>query len=303
METSFKTPIHVATQEPSHIGKVTLVIGSGGVKCAAAIGVAKVLKEHGIGIERVVGCSGGAVFASLIAMQVTPEKAKTLTETIWTPSLTSKKNYLSLLQMIAPKWFGFKAAAFGLRSGTAMESCLANFFGDLKIEAMPIPLHIVATDFSNGDLVEISSGSIALAVRASSAIPFVVPAVEMNGKMLIDGYVADPLPISIAIKHNAEIIVAIGFESPTQSKVNSVGKYAAQFSSIMANNLLKARFSFQSAVHHGEVIAMIPKFKQRIGLFDTKKLPYIISEGEETARQQIGYLVNLLKAQAYSANK
>ncbi len=82
--------------------------------------------------------------------------------------------------------------------------------------------------------------------------------------------------------------------------MNSVGKYASQFSSITANNLLKARFSFQSAVHHGEVIAMIPKFKERIGLFDTKKLPYIINEGEETARQQIGYLVNLLKAKAHA---
>jgi NTE family protein len=286
----------------NNLAKVTLVIGSGGVKCAAAIGVVKVLAENGIGIERVVGCSGGAVFASLIAQQISAADAQAITVKLWTTKVTSRKNRLGMLQAFAPKLFRFDFRTFSFRDSNRMIQILQQFFGNKRIEDTPIALHITATDFANGELVDLSKGSIAQAVLASSAIPLFLPPVEIDGKFLIDGYVADPLPISVAIKHGADVIVAVGFESPMQKKYNSFNRVASQFSSIMANNLLKARFSFQSAVHHNEVIAMIPKFKQTIGLFDTEKLPYIIAEGEATAREQLPYLLELLKASAYKTN-
>jgi NTE family protein len=303
MHSNLASPVKAIKPTPKSAGKVTLVIGSGSVKCAAAVGVVKVLAENGIGIERVIGCSGGSIFATLIALQVSPENAKAATTRLWTRELTAKRNRLAILQSIAPKLFGFDLRTFSLRDHRPMKKLLSNFFGDRQIEDTPIPLHITATDFETGELVELSKGSISEAIRASSAIPFALPPVEIDGRMLIDGYVADPLPISVAIKHGAEVIVAVGFESPYQSKIDSVGRFAFQFSSIMANNLLKARFSFQSAVHHGEVIAMIPKFNQHISLFDTEKLPYIIAEGEATARQQLPYLLDLLNANAYTASQ
>ena len=285
----------------SHQLKVSLVIGSGSVKCAAAIGVAKVLGEAGIGIERVVGCSAGAIFGTLIARQLNLEDARAQTLKLWTQRLTARRNNRAILSAIAPRFFGFSMTKFGLRDDALIHQRLKEAFGDDKIEDTPIPLHITATDFNTGEMVELSSGPIWQAIRASVSIPFAFAPVEIDGKVLVDGYVSDPLPISVAIKHGARVIVAVGFENPMQTRINSAGRFAFQLSALLANNLLlRARLSFHSMAHHSEVITIIPEFNQRIGLFDTGKVPYIIEAGEAAAREQIDYLKRLLTSDAAS---
>ncbi len=276
--------------------RVSLVIGSGSVKCAAAIGVAQVLEEAGIGIDRVVGCSAGAIFAALIAQRLDPERAREMTVQLWTKDLTAKRNTRALLSVLAPKIFGFSLNRFGLRDDQKLRQRLRDAFGDLRIEDTPIPLHITATDFADGELIELRSGPVARAIRASVAIPFAFSPVQIDGRQLVDGYLSDPLPISVAMKHGARVIVAVGFESPVQEHIGSAGRFAFQLSSIMSNNLLRARFSFHSVAHHSEVITIIPEFEQRIRLFDTEKVPYIIEAGAEAARAQIDYLRRLLAA-------
>ncbi len=280
-----------ATQAPS----VSLVIGSGSVKCAAAIGVARVLREAGIRIERVVGCSGGALFATLIALGYDTDKARDITLRMWTKEITAKRNNQAMLSALAPKLMGFKATRFGLRDDRLINRRLKEAFGDVRIEDMAIPLHITATNFMDGELVDLASGPVAPAIRASLAIPFAFAPVELDGQLLVDGYVSDPLPISVAIKHGARVIVAVGFESPMMEEIGSAGRFAMQLSSIMSNNLLRARFAFNSVAHHAEVITIIPEFKKRIRLFDTDKVPYIIDAGAQAAQEQIVYLRRLLE--------
>lgn len=280
---------------------VTLVIGSGSVKCAAAIGVVKVLAEAGIRIERVVGCSGGALFAASIAMGHDADASRELTLRLWTKELAAKRNLRALFSAIAPKLLGFSVQRFGLRDDRLINRRLKDAFGDLRIEDLPIPLHITATNFMDGELVELSSGPVVPALRASLAIPFAFAPVEIDGQLLVDGYVSDPLPISVAMKHGARVIVAVGFESPMMEHIGSAGRFAMQFSSIMSNNLLRARYAFHSVAHHAEVITIIPEFQQRIRLFDTEKVPYIIEAGAEAAREQIAYLRRLLAQEAAAA--
>ena len=280
--------------------QVTLVIGSGSVKCAAAIGVVKALSDAGIGIDRVVGCSAGAIFASLVALGYDASTSRDLTIQLWTKELTSQRNTMGLLRLLAPRLFGFRADNFGLRGdGMLLERARA-VFGDRRIEDAPIPLHITATDFSNGELVEIRSGSIVDAIRASLSLPLAFAPVRMHGKLLVDGYLADPLPISVAMKHGSRVIVAVGFESPYQERVTSASRFAFQLSAILANNLLKSRLAFHSATHHSELIMILPEFKQRVRLFDTAKVPYIIEEGEQATLQQLPYLHTLLNADRHS---
>jgi NTE family protein len=276
--------------------QVTLVIGSGSVKCAAAIGVVKALSEAGIGIDRVVGCSAGAIFASLVALGHDATTSRDLTIQTWTKDITSQRNPMGLLRLLAPRLFGFRADNFGLRGDRILLERARAVFGDRRIENTPIPLHITATDFSNGELVEIRSGSIVDAIRASLSLPLAFAPVRMQGKLLVDGYLADPLPVSVAMKHGSRVIVAVGFESPYQERVTSAGRFAFQLSAILANNLLKSRLAFHSAAHHSELIMILPEFKQRVRLFDTAKVPYIIEEGEQATLQQLPYLHTLLNA-------
>lgn len=277
---------------------VALVIGSGSVKCAAALGVAKVLNEAAIRIDRVVGCSAGAMFAAIIALGYDAAAATDITVRTWTRDITSTPDRMGFLRLVAPRLFGFKVDNFGLRSDGPMLTRLRAVFGDRRIEDTLIPLHITATDFATGELVEITHGSIVEAIRASLALPLAFAPVRLQGRLLVDGYLADPLPLSVAMKHGSGVIVGVGFESPYQENVRSAGRFAFQLSAIMANNLLKSRLAFHSLAHHSEVIVILPEFRQRIRLFDTAKVPYIVQEGEQAALQQLPYLRELLAAEA-----
>jgi NTE family protein len=277
---------------------ITLVIGSGGVKCAAAIGVVKALADAGIGIERLVGCSGGALFAAGLALGFDAARLNDITLRTWTREITSKRNRLSLLRLLAPRLFGFRADNFGLRDDGPMLAAFRAVFGRARIEDTPIPLHITATDFMSGELVDIARGDLVDALRASVSLPLAFAPVKLDGRLLIDGYMADPLPISVAIKNGARVIVAVGFGSPFQErdKIRGPMRFGAQLSAILANNLLQSRLAFQSAAHHSEMILILPEFKQRVGLFDADKVPYLIAEGEQAALQQLPYLHALLAA-------
>jgi NTE family protein len=161
---------------------------------------------------------------------------------------------------------------------------------------MPTRLHLTATDFHTGEQVVLSRGRLVDAIRASIAIPFIFRPWKIDDRLLIDGFMSDPLPVGVAIREGADVIIAMGFESPYQSSIRSPARFSFQLSSIMTNNLLKSRFAFHNLAHHAEVIPVIPQFSQRIHLFDTDKIPLIIEEGERAAEEQLPYLRRLLAA-------
>jgi NTE family protein len=236
------------------------------------------------------------LFAAAVALGFDTAKTTDITLRTWTRKLTSQRNNMGFLRLIAPKLFGFRVDSFGLRNDGLMLSAFRDVFGQQRIEDTPIPLHITATDFMTGELVDITQGDLVDAIRASVSLPLAFAPVKLDGRLLIDGYLADPLPISVAMKNGSRVIVAVGFESPYQENIRSAGRFAAQLSAILTNNLMKSRLAFQSAVHHSEMILIMPQFKQRVRLFDTDKVPYIIEEGEQVALQQLPYLRALLDA-------
>jgi NTE family protein len=276
--------------------KVALVIGSGSVKCAAALGLQRVLTREGIDIDLVVGCSGGALYATQIALGIDADTAIEMTRRMWTREITARTNRRSLLSMMLPRVFGF-TEEFGLRDDRLVMQRLNEAFGDKSFDQTKIPLFIAATDFRSGDQVVLSSGNLVDALRASIAMPFVFKPWRVGDRLLTDGYLSDPLPIGVAIKEGAQVIVAIGFESPQQTHVNSAMRFAFQVSSIMTNNLLKSNYAFHSLAHYSEVVAIVPEFRERIRLFDTDKIEMIIEAGERATQEQIPYLKKVLAAE------
>ncbi len=272
---------------------VALVIGSGGVKCAAAIGLQRCMAKENIPIDLVVGCSGGSIYAAAIALGHNAREAAALTTALWTRDVTAQPDRAAMLRLVFPKLLGF-TERFGLKKDNVVWERLLQGFGNRTFADCKIPLFITATDFRTGEQVTISEGRIADAVRASIAIPFAFSPWEVNGRLCVDGFLSDPLPVGVAIREGAHVIIAMGFESPYQERVTSGGRFAFQLSSIMTNNLLKASFAFHGLAHHSEVIAVIPQFSQRIRLFDTGKIPLIIDEGDAAMREQLPYLRRLL---------
>jgi NTE family protein len=273
--------------------RIALVIGSGSVKCAAALGLIKVLEREHIDVDLVVGCSGGAIYASLIALGWPVQRAIDTTLKMWTRDVTAKRNIRAILQLALPWIFKFDES-FGLIDDGMINRRFRDGFESATFAQTRIPLFVTATDLYNGEQVVISDGVIAEAVRASISIPYIFPPHKINGRFMVDGYQSDPLPIGVAIKEGADIIIAMGFESPYQEHVTSLMRYNYQISSITSNNLLKANFAFHNLAHHSEIIPIIPEFKHRIKLFDTDKIPYVIEEGERAAEAQLPYLKELL---------
>ena len=273
--------------------RVALVIGSGSVKCAAAIGLKKVLERENIEVDMVVGCSGGAIYAACIALGWSAQKTVDATLRMWTREVTSKRNVKGILQLAFPWIFKFDES-FGLIDDRLINRRLHDGFEGASFAQTRIPLFVTATDLYNGEQVVMSAGAIEDAVRASISIPYIFPPKKLNGRFLIDGYQSDPLPIGVAIKEGADIIIAMGFESPYQEHVTSLMRYNFQIASMTSNNLLKTNYAFHNLAHHSEIIPIIPEFKYRLKLFDTDKLPYVIEEGERAAEQQLPFIKKLL---------
>jgi NTE family protein len=277
--------------------KIALVIGSGGVKCAAALGLLRVLEREGIEVELVVGCSGGSLYATTIALGWSIDKAIEETKKLWTREISQRRNRSALLRILFPKLTRFDAR-FGLIDDTLALERLRNAFAAYRFEDAKIPLYLTATDFTTGEQVVMHSGSLVDAIRSSIAMPYIFKPWSFEDRLLIDGYMSDPLPVGVAIKEGADIILAMGFEADHQRQVDSLTRFAFQLSSIASNNLFKANFAFHNAVHHNEIIPIMPQFKERISVFNTHKIPYVIEEGERAAEEHLPYLRQLLAVTA-----
>ena len=291
------TPIRPASAYPTSLTsqrkRVALVIGAGSVKCAAALGLWRALNRAGIGIDMVVGCSGGSMYASMMALGYDQETVERLTRQLWTRKITERRNTRGLLGAFLPKVFGFDAR-FGMVDDRAVWEALSGPLGGRRFDEAVIPLHIVATDFMNAERVVLSEGNIIDAVRASIAIPYVWRPWKVGDRLLMDGCMSDPLPVDVAIREGAQIILAMAFESPFPRRIKSATRFAFQVNSVYTNNLLRANFAFHNLAHHAEIIPVLPEFDSEIGLFDTHKIPHVIEQGERATEAQLPYLHRLL---------
>ena len=274
--------------------RVALVIGAGSVKCAAALGLWRVLQREGIELDMLVGTSGGSIYASSMAIGHTVDESTALTQKLWTSEISSQTNWKGLLGAFMPKLFRFDGG-FAMLDAAPLERALRRGFGDVTFAQTKLPLFIVATDLMNGERVVLKDGSIAQSIRASTAIPYVWKPVEIAGRRLLDGCVSDPMPVAVAMQEGADIILTMGFESPYPSQIRSASRYAFHVTSVYTNNLLRANFAFNNLAHHAEIIPIMPEFDRPVRLFDTHLIPYAIEEGARAAEAQIPFLHGLLQ--------
>ena len=273
--------------------RVALVIGAGSVKCAAALGLWRVLRREGIELDMLVGTSGGSIYAASMAIGHTVDESTALTQSLWTSDISSKTNWRGLLGAFMPKLFGFDGG-LAMLDDAPIKRALQRGFGSLTFADIKLPLFIVATDMMNGERVVLKDGSLADSIRASSALPYVWKPVEIGGRKLLDGCVSDPMPVAVAMQEGADIILTMGFESPYPKKIRSASRYAFHITSVYTNNLLRANFAFNNLTHHAEIIPMMPEFDRPVRLFDTHLIPYVIEQGARAAEAQLPYLHKLL---------
>lgn len=175
--------------------RLALVLGSGGAKGLAHIGVLKALEELRIGPDLVVGSSMGALIGAFYAAGVSPEEQERV-------ALTMTRRRIA-------RFFTLKPTLSGLIDGKRITKFLDLYFGKRRIEDLRFSYAAVAVDLLTGDEVVFDSGSIAAAIRASGAIPGVLTPLESSGRALVDGGILDPVPIRAARWLGAERVIAV----------------------------------------------------------------------------------------------
>lgn len=279
------TPSKVSTAP-----RLALVLGSGGVRSIAAIGIAERLAHEGIVPDLVVGCSSGALFGATIASGMTTRDAFRSATDLWSAELTQQRRWRAYLQLVAPRLAGF-GAGFSLRDDRLIAERITRAFGNRQLQDLPTPLRVVATDAASGQAVVLQQGSLVRALRASMAVPFIFPSVEVDGRRLVDGVISDPLPLSAAA--DAQVIVALGFHGAMPRRVDRASRLVAQTSTTLINNLMQARTAAaQAAGQH--VIHIDLDLDRRIGLWDTAAMPTLFEAGRRATTARVREIAALL---------
>ena len=281
----------ISKPDPCPHPRFALVLGSGGVRSIAALGMIEVLTREGLRPDLVVGCSAGAIFGALIAAGHDAREAVRMATTLWSHEITRTRRWRAIPQMVWPRLGRFDAD-FALRDDHLVMQRLEQAFGDMHIDALRLALRVTATDAQTGQRVVLSRGKLVQALRASVALPFMFAPVQIDGRRLIDGFVSDPLPVSAAA--DAQTVLALGFESPMPRRVNGPSRLLAQVTSAMTNNLMQARLA-EAATGGGRLLSVVPQLERRVGLFDTAAMPYLVDAGRRAAEAALPALCDLLQ--------
>ncbi len=187
--------------------KISLVLGSGGARGIAHIGVINELQKAGYEICAISGCSIGALIGGVFAAG----KLKTFES--WVCAI-SKSDILRLLDL---SW-----GSSGLVKGDRIISTLVKLVGDIRIEDLPIPFTAVATNISNNKEVWLNSGSLFEAIRASISLPLFFTPVIRNDECLIDGGVLNPVPIAPTFNDTSDMTIAVNLGGERQKDSEDV---------------------------------------------------------------------------------
>lgn len=173
--------------------RVGLVLGSGSARGWAHIGVIRGLADMGVVPDLVCGCSIGALVGAAYAEG----------------GLDKFETWVRALAWQDVLGFADVSLGGGLIKGDKLMAFFEQHFVDCRMDALALPFACVATDLANGREVWLREGSVAAAVRASIALPGLFAPVRRDGRLLVDGGLVNPVPVSLARALGADVVVAV----------------------------------------------------------------------------------------------
>ena len=177
--------------------RIALVLGSGGARGYAHIGVIEELERRGYDIACVAGCSMGAVVGGIYAAGKLDQYRD------WIQSL----DYLDVLRLVDVSF------RLGAIRGEKVFGQIRNIVGEINIEDLRIPYTAVATDLTHQQEIWFQEGCLHQAMRASAAIPSLFTPVMQGNRMLVDGGLLNPLPIVPVVSSHCDLIIAVNLNS------------------------------------------------------------------------------------------
>lgn len=176
--------------------KLGLALSGGGARGLVHIGILKVLKQQGIRVDFIAGTSMGGVIAAGYAMGMSPTEIERIT--------FDELHIQNILRFIDPA-----LPNGGLIRGQKLLEFFRQHIGERTFSDLNIPLALIAVDLNSSQEVVLREGSVALALRATTAVPGIFTPVEFDGWRLIDGGVLNNLPVDVLRQMGADKVIAV----------------------------------------------------------------------------------------------
>ncbi len=296
--------IAVAEEAAAIRPRICLVLSGGGARGMAHIGVLKVLEELKIPIDCIAGTSMGAVVGGLYASGMTARQIDaTMRSVDWQEAFRDTpprrdlafrrkqddRNFLVRLplglkhgKILLPKGF-----IQGQKLQETLRQLTLPFTNSTDFDMLPTPFRAVATDLETGNAVVMDKGDLAIAMRASISAPGVFAPVESQGRLLVDGGLAENLPISVARTMHADVLIVSDVSFPLQPRAGLDS--ALSISNQMLAILVRKDSDRQRATLTPQDILIEPDLGSTPAT-DFTLSNAVISRGEDAARSVMGSL-------------
>jgi len=230
------------SNKPHGRPKVVLVLGGGGARGIAHVGVLRTLEAAGIAIDAVIGTSMGAlVGASYLLGRLDTFETEAR-------SLNKRKAVKDILDLCVPK--------YSLLKGKKAHRYIEKLVGRTDFNHLRLPLWIVATNLADGQPVVISKGNLANAIQASIAVPGVFPPIKIGDDYLVDGGVSSPTPIAEALTWGADIVIAVDLVLKRGTKLKE--KPGLLFTLMQSYETIRNKSVWDGQVEHQKIVMIKP---------------------------------------------
>jgi NTE family protein len=257
--------------------KVGLALSVGAARGLAHIGVLEVLEAEGIHVDMITGTSIGALAGALYAQGRSAAEIKKIALDL------TRTRLVSLMMDVTLSKSGIVQ---GNRVRKLLKTALGGepHFSDLKI-----PFACVATDINTGEEVVISEGSVLEGVRASFSTPALFTLVQINGRYLVDGGLANPVPVSLLKKMGADFIIAISVSPDVKTRTGTTPEINRQphLVSVLLQSLHIATYSLVKSSVKGADVIIRPQVGE-ITASEFHRAEELIARGNLAARNAMG---------------
>jgi len=284
--------------------KIGLVLSGGGARGFAHIGVLKVLEQHNIPIDYIVGTSMGSIIGGSYAVGLTPDEIEQNVQNVdWDKVFSdhSTREYTSYrrkhqdfdffnIRRIGITSDGLELSP-GLIEGQSIELVLDRLahpgFHIDNYDNFSIPFRAIATNLENGEPYVIDHGNLARAMRASMSIPGLLPPITIDNTLLIDGGIGNNIPIDVARSLGADIVIVIDVSAPLEDKKTI--KSALEITEQLTNILTRRTADEQLKTLTPNDVLIRPELKE-FSSSDFSRYHELIETGAIAATQNIKQL-------------
>ncbi|MCH7385022.1 patatin-like phospholipase family protein [Acinetobacter dispersus] len=255
---------------------IALVLGSGGARGYAHIGVIEVLEQQGIRPDFIVGTSAGSIVGSIYASGKSPAELRDI-------ALKLKANDVREVNVSLKGFF----------DGKKVEDYINQQVHNMPLEKMKIPMYVVATELKDGTRTVFNYGNTGQAVRASASIPSMFVPTKIHDVEYVDGGLVSPVPVQVARELGADVVIAVDIlAQPIHTETSNVWGLFNQNINIMQGRLAEEELKDAD-------IVIQPDLREKAHIFDVKGREMTMQAGADAANEKLAEIQWAIQSKTY----